>query len=88
MNFLLDPAGDIREDKIVTQRGHAYVMRKAEDRLRTLQSAKLQEWEKEEYQHLKTIVESGQLPWGYRTVDMAIQDEGDNNVGMDEDFRE
>lgn len=87
LDFLLDPAGDIREEKIVTPRAYAYVMRKARDRLQTLQSTELQEWEMEEYQHLKTIVETGQLPWGYRQVDMAIRDEGDNGVDMDEDPR-
>jgi hypothetical protein len=83
VDFLLEPDGDIRAEKLVTQNAYNFLLRTARERIESIEderekprpSMPKEHAEKEEriYQHLKSIVETGQLPYGYRPVDMAVQ---------------
>ena len=76
MDFLLDPEGDIREEKLVTQNTYNFLLRTAQERLETIDSQRasgrgrlsVAQAEKEEkiYQHLSRFVQTGELPYGYR----------------------
>lgn len=85
MEFLLDPSGDLREEKLVTRKSYDYVMRQARERMELIESERMehrqplgqaQQAEEERLlQHYKRIYETGQLPYGYRSVDEAIHND-------------
>jgi len=83
VDFLLEPHGDMRSEKVVTQNAYNFLLRTARERVESIEderekhrpsmTKKHAEEEERMYQHLKSIVETGQLPYGYRPVDMAVQ---------------
>lgn len=83
MEFLLDPSGDLRQEKLVTRKSYDYIMRQARERMELIENERIErtqplskaQYEEEEklLQHFKRISETGQLPYGYRPIDEAIQ---------------
>jgi hypothetical protein len=76
MHFLLEPDGDFLEQKQVTKKTYAHLMRIAAERLEVLEgkharhktplSPEYAAREQQVIEHLRYIVESRQLPYGYR----------------------
>ena len=97
MDFLLEPAGDMRSEKLVTGNAYNYLLRTARERMESISEEREKprpnmtkkhiDEEERILQHLRRIVETGELPYGYRPVDHAVQraeTDGGGDMTVDE----